>query len=177
MAGHLGLDASLSARFYFSQFANKVQRVTKDLKGPSTSSFSKARFLSSSGFVHVADDFHTQPHLSHWLCPFHLLSSGVHSLFHSLYSVNYLESRDISLVFWMNVSLMKLKPPNDRKPTKNREGGEVIFWPTLSPLSNPRGKLSKTPRCSSTSGIIANDTWFHAFFLPASLLLWISWRL
>lgn len=57
---------------------------------------------------------------------------------------------------------MKLKPPNDRKPTKNREGEEVIFWPTLSPLSNPRGKLSKTPRCSSTSGIIANNTWSHS---------------
>ena len=66
---------------------------------------------------------------------------------------------------------MKLKPPKDRKPTKNREGGEVIFWPILSPLSNPRGKLSNTPRCSSTSGIIANDTWSHTLFLPASLLL------
>lgn len=102
-ASHLGLP-SLPARYYFSQFTNKAQRVIKDPKDPSTSSSSKTRVLSPSGSIpvwrHVAGDFHIQPHLAHPSCPLHIPSSVIHScVSHSLYTVSSLESSDILLIF------------------------------------------------------------------------------
>ena len=102
-ASHLCLP-SLPARYYFSQFTNKAQRVIKDPKDPSTSSSSKARALSPSGsfpvWRHVAGDFHIQPHLAHLPCPLHIPANVIRScVSHSLYTVSSLESSDILLIF------------------------------------------------------------------------------